>query len=102
MRYIKKFEEYDDLKEGDYVYLDSTDNINHAESLNKFLKNHIGVVEEAHLRTIFVYFIFNDDDNEEIKNEFNHVIPFKKKYILLHDKDLENLKIKIDSLKYNI
>lgn len=110
MKYIKIFEEYNNIKKGNYVYLDSSDNINHSKSLNNFLKDHIGIIQSidyvnARLTDryyINVNFIFNDNDSEEIKNQFNHITPFKDKYILLHDSNLENLKIKINVLKYNL
>jgi hypothetical protein len=100
MKYIKKYENINsDLKVGDYVLIKSTFSI---EKLKDFINKTIGQITQIDIDNI-VYVKYTKIPFELIQYfDANGGRYFQNKQIIEFDKDIEKLKLKIDSKKYNI
>ena len=121
MKYIKLFEQVEpDIRVGDYVILNTDE---HDPPLyNNFIKTHIGKISSIEksaishgspwhhgsgdfsgflhdIYFIYVKFIFNE--NEDRKG-FDNIFSFHPKYIKYSAHTLEELKMILDSEKYNL
>ena len=111
MKYIKTFEIkkidsnkieslFDKLTQGTFVTIKPNDDF--SESYNNFVKNHIAKIDNVLGNFIYVRFLFNNDDSESIKNEFNHVKAIRMDNVDLYSPTLKELEIKIKSNKFNL
>lgn len=107
MRYIKTFEKLRSIKtpgiqEWNYVVI-KTDDPEHSESYNNFLENHILQIREIKGNYIYASAIIEDDEPEEVINAFGgYIQPFRIDKIKLYSDNIEDLKLKMASNKYNL
>lgn len=84
MKYIRTYENINKkYKIGDYLYFKRNDSYQ-SISFNNFIENHIAKIinKDDNTGYLYVNFIFNDNDTDFIKNEFNHNSVMKKSDII--------------------
>ena len=106
MKYLKTYEKIksrikNEPGEWDYVII-KTNDTEHSERYNSFLENHILEISQIHGNYIYARPIFDDDEPEEIKNEFDRIQPFRMDKIKFYADNIEELKLKIATNKYNL
>lgn len=92
---FKIFEEYNTLKEGDFVIIDA-ENSGYAKEGILFLKTHIGIIEKMASSNKICSVRFDEPFIDETLMFFN------TNKVLYHTKNKENAESYLASMKYNL
>ena len=112
MKYIKTFEQAEsNIKVGDYVIIGPSDR-EFSKDYNDFLETHIAKIDRIEsngyrdkykICYIYVHFIGEKEKENPIwSNLFNYTQSFNINHVKYSAHTIEELKMKIDSEKYNL
>ena len=104
MKHLKTFKNINTVKEGDYVILNAhlRETGYYSEIYMDVIKTHVARITEISGDWIYVEFESNDDDSDEYSNTCCFISGFKKSEIKYHSRDLSEMRIKMESDKYNL